>query len=96
MASRAYGRSRRVRILADNWRSSDGSPWIVNINYPISAPDVGIAEKTMLLLVEVIFILDEHGTHAELVFGPRVGYLPEPVALDTLPMDESTATGNQG
>ncbi|WP_178391838.1 phage baseplate assembly protein [Caballeronia sordidicola] len=95
LAARAYGRSRRVRILTDSWRSSDGSPWLVNINYPITAPDVAVPANTMLLLADLTFILDEHGTHAELGFGPRVGYLPEPVALDTLPMDESTATGTQ-
>jgi prophage tail gpP-like protein len=44
------------------------------------------------LLAEVTFIIDENGTHAELVFGPRQGFLPEPIALDVLPMDESTQT----
>ncbi|WP_269501110.1 phage baseplate assembly protein [Burkholderia sp. IMCC1007] len=90
MASRSYGRSRRVRVLADNWRDADGVPWTPNINYPVSAPAVGVPDGTMLLLAEVTYILNENGTHAELVFGPRQGFLPEPVAFDTLPMDELT------
>jgi prophage tail gpP-like protein len=95
MASRAYGRSRRVRALVDSWRDASGSPWIPNTNYPVSADTVGIPENTILLLAEVTFILDKLGTHAELVFGPRQGFLPEPIALDVLPMDESTQTGTQ-
>jgi prophage tail gpP-like protein len=95
MASRSYGRSRRVRVLVDNWRDASGSPWIPNINYPVSADTVGIPENTILLLAEVTFILDKLGTHAELVFGPRQGFLPEPIALDVLPMDESIQTGTQ-
>lgn len=95
MASRAYGRSRRVRILADNWRDSSGSPWTPNVNYPVSADLAGIPENTMLLLAAVTFIRDANGTHAELNFGPRQGFLPEPVALDVLPMDESTQTGGE-
>ncbi|AOK33969.1 phage baseplate assembly protein [Burkholderia cenocepacia] len=95
MASRAYGRSRRVRVMADNWRDSDGAPWTPNINYPVSADAVGVPENTMLLLAEVSYILNENGTHAELVFGPRQGFIPEPVALDTLPMDESTQTPSE-
>ncbi|WP_434663450.1 hypothetical protein P5W99_24385 [Paraburkholderia sp. A3BS-1L] len=92
MASRAYGRSRRVRALVDNWRDASGSPWLVNVNYPVSANAAGIPANTILLLAEVTFILNEGGTHAELVFGPRQGFLPEPIALDVLPMDESTQT----
>ncbi|MCA7985155.1 phage baseplate assembly protein [Burkholderia vietnamiensis] len=92
MASRAYGRSRRVRVMVDNWRDADGVPWTPNINYPVSAGAVGVPDGTMLLLAEVSYILNENGTHAELVFGPRQGFLPEPVALDTLPMDESIQT----
>jgi prophage tail gpP-like protein len=95
MASRAYGRSRRVRALVDSWRDASGSPWIPNTNYPVSADTVGIPENTILLLAEVTFILDKLGTHAELVFGPRQGFLPEPIALDVLPMDESTQTEAQ-
>jgi prophage tail gpP-like protein len=95
MASRSYGRSRRVRVLVDSWRDASGSPWIPNTNYPVSAETVGIPENTILLLAEVTFILDKLGTHAELVFGPRQGFLPEPIALDVLPMDESTQTGTQ-
>ncbi len=96
MASRAYGRSRRVRVMVDNWRDADGVPWTPNINYPVSAGAVGIPDSTMLLLAEVSYILNENGTHAELVFGPRQGFLPEPVALDTLPMDESIQTPAEG
>jgi prophage tail gpP-like protein len=96
MAARAYGRSRRVRVLTDSWRDGEGSIWIPNINYPVSGPQVGIPEGTMLLLAEVTFILDNNGRHAELLFGPRQGFLPEPVALDVLPMDESIQTGTQG
>jgi prophage tail gpP-like protein len=95
MASRSYGRSRRVRVLVDNWRDASGSPWIPNTNYPVSADTVGVPENTILLLAEVTFILDKLGTHAELVFGPRQGFLPEPIALDVLPMDESIQTGTQ-
>jgi prophage tail gpP-like protein len=95
MASRSYGRSRRVRVLVDSWRDASGSPWITNTNYPVTADAVGIPENTILLLAEVTFILDKLGTHAELVFGPRQGFLPEPIALDVLPMDESTQTGAQ-
>ncbi|WP_172411960.1 phage baseplate assembly protein [Burkholderia pseudomallei] len=95
MASRAYGRSRRVRVLADNWRDADGTPWTPNINYPVSADAVGVPESTMLLLAGVTYILNENGTHAELVFGPRQGFIPEPIALDTLPMDESTQTPSE-
>jgi prophage tail gpP-like protein len=90
MASRAYGRSRRVRVMVDSWREASGSPWIPNINYPVSADAVGIPDQTILLLVSATFILDHNGTHAELLFGPRQGYLPEPVVLDALPMDEVT------
>lgn len=96
MASRSYGRSRRVRVMADNWRDADGVPWTPNINYPVSAGAVGVPDGTMLLLAEVSYILNENGTHAELVFGPRQGFLPEPVALDTLPMDESIQTPAEG
>ncbi|WP_175867858.1 phage baseplate assembly protein [Burkholderia diffusa] len=96
MASRAYGRSRRVRVMVDNWRDADGVPWTPNINYPVSAGAVGVPDGTMLLLAEVSYILNENGTHAELVFGPRQGFLPEPVALDTLPMDESIQTPAEG
>lgn len=92
MASRAYGRSRRVRALVDNWRDASGSPWLVNVNYPVSADAAGVPSNTILLLAEVTFILNENGTHAELVFGPRQGFLPEPIVLDVLPMDESTQT----
>ncbi|OJA82904.1 hypothetical protein BGV71_14125 [Burkholderia ubonensis] len=92
MASRSYGRSRRVRVMVDNWRDADGAPWTPNINYPVSADAVGVPEGTMLLLASVTYILNDNGTHAELVFGPRQGFLPEPVALDTLPMDESSQT----
>jgi prophage tail gpP-like protein len=95
MASRSYGRSRRVRVLVDNWRDASGSPWIPNTNYPVSADTVGVPENTILLLAEVTFILDKLGTHAELVFGPRQGFLPEPIALDVLPMDESIQTGTK-
>jgi prophage tail gpP-like protein len=95
MAARAYGRSRRVRVLTDSWRDSDGSIWIPNINYPVSGLEVGIPDGTLLLLAEVTFILDKNGRHAELLFGPRQGFIPEPVALDVLPMDESTQTGVQ-
>ena len=96
MASRAYGRSRRVRILVDNWRDASGFPWTPNVNYPVSAALAGIADNTILLLADVTFIRDQTGTHAELGFGPRQGFLPEPVALDVLPMDESTQTGSEG
>ncbi|RQQ64352.1 phage baseplate assembly protein [Burkholderia stagnalis] len=96
MASRAYGRSRRVRTMVDNWRDADGVPWTPNINYPVSADAVGVPAGTMLLLAEVTYILNENGTHAELVFGPRQGFLPEPVALDTLPMDESIQSPAEG
>jgi prophage tail gpP-like protein len=96
MAAQAYGRSRRVRILTDGWRDSEGSIWIPNINYTVSAPVVGIPDGTALLLAEVTFILDRNGRHAELVFGPRQGFIPEPVVLDVLPMDESLETGAQG
>ncbi|MBB5462870.1 phage baseplate assembly protein [Paraburkholderia sp. Cpub6] len=92
MASRAYGRARRVRVLVDNWRDASGSPWLVNVNYPVSGALAGVPDNTILLLAEVTFILSEKGTHAELVFGPRQGFLPEPIALDVLPMDESTQT----
>jgi prophage tail gpP-like protein len=92
MASRAYGMSRRVRLLVDSWRDSEGSVWIPNVNYPVTAPEVGVPDSTMLLLAEVTFILDQNGTHAELLLGPRIGYLPEPIALDVLPMDETTPT----
>ncbi|RQR12401.1 phage baseplate assembly protein [Burkholderia stagnalis] len=96
MASRAYGRSRRVRVMVDNWRDADGVPWTPNINYPVSADAVGVPDSTMLLLAEVTYIRNENGTHAELVFGPRQGFIPEPVALDTLPMDESIQTPVEG
>ncbi|MCA8026474.1 phage baseplate assembly protein [Burkholderia cepacia] len=96
MASRAYGRSRRVRVMVDSWRDADGAPWTPNINYPVSAGGVGVPDGTMLLLAGVTYILNENGTHAELVFGPRQGFLPEPVALDTLPMDESIQTPAEG
>lgn len=92
MASRAYGRSRRVRLLVDNWRDGSGSTWIPNVNYPVSADAAGVPANTILLLAEVTFTLNENGTRAELVFGPRQGFLPEPIALDVLPMDESTQT----
>ncbi|AMM13336.1 hypothetical protein AX768_03640 [Burkholderia sp. PAMC 28687] len=95
MAARAYGRSRRVRVLTDGWRAEDGSPWLVNVNYPVSGPSVGVPDRTTLLLIEATFILDENGHHAELAFAPRQGFIPEPVALDTLPMDESTTSGVQ-
>ncbi|MBR8030787.1 phage baseplate assembly protein [Burkholderia vietnamiensis] len=96
MASRAYGRSRRVRVMVDNWRDADGVPWTPNINYPVSADAVGVPDSTILLLAEVTYIRNENGTHAELVFGPRQGFIPEPVALDTLPMDESIQTPAEG
>lgn len=89
MASRAYGRSRRVRVLTDNWRDASGTLWTPNVNYPVSAPTKGVPNNTELLLASVTFIIDESGTHAELLFGPRQGFLPEPIALDTLPMDEA-------
>jgi len=95
MASRAYGRSRRVRVLVDSWRDASGSPWIPNVNYPVSADLAGVPENTILLLAEVTFIRNEQGTRAELLFGPRQGFLPEPIALDVLPMDESTSTGTE-
>ncbi|VVE06539.1 phage baseplate assembly protein [Pandoraea sputorum] len=90
MASRAYGRSRRVRVLTDNWRDASGALWTPNVNYPVSAPTKGVPNNTELLLAGVTFIIDKSGTHAELLFGPRQGFLPEPIALDTLPMDETT------
>ncbi|WP_310630828.1 phage baseplate assembly protein [Paraburkholderia sp.] len=95
MASRAYGRARRVRVLADNWRDGSGAVWRTNVSYPVSAAVVGVPDNTMLLLAEVTFILNENGTHAELVFGPRQGFLPEPIALDVLPMDESTQSPSE-
>lgn len=95
MASRAYGRARRVRVLVDNWRDGSGAVWRTNVSYPVSASVVGVPDNTMLLLAEVKFILNENGTHAELVFGPRQGFLPEPIALDVLPMDESTQSPSE-
>jgi prophage tail gpP-like protein len=85
--ARAYGRSRQIRVLVDSWHDATGEPWRLNRQIPVSLPRLKVPDNTLLLVTEVTFILDEHGTHAELLLMPREGLLPEPLVLQRIDPD---------
>ncbi|MDR5757029.1 hypothetical protein QCE88_08675 [Caballeronia sp. LZ035] len=85
--ARAYGMSRQVRVLVDSWLDAEGSPWYLNYQVPVTMPLLKIPEKTLLLIVEATFILDENGTHTEMLLAPRQAYLPEPLVLQRIDPD---------
>jgi prophage tail gpP-like protein len=85
--ARAYGQSRQIRVLTDSWLDGGNEPWKLNVQIPVSIPKLKVPENTPLLVTEVTFILDEHGTHTELRLAPREGYLPEPLALQRIDPD---------
>lgn len=85
--ARAYGMSRQVRVLVDSWLDASGSPWYLNYQVPVTMPLLKIPEKTLLLITETTFILDEHGTHTELLLAPRQAFLPEPLVLQRIDPD---------
>jgi prophage tail gpP-like protein len=89
--ARAYGMSRQVRVLVDSWTDSSGSPWYLNYQVPVTMPLLKIPEKTLLLITEISFILDENGTHTELLLAPRQAYLPEPLVLQRIDPDIAPA-----
>ncbi|MDR5784060.1 hypothetical protein QCE63_32080 [Caballeronia sp. LZ065] len=89
--ARAYGMSRQVRALVDSWTDAEGSPWYLNYQVPVTMPLLKIPEKTLLLITEISFILDENGTHTELLLAPRQAYLPEPLVLQRIDPDIAPA-----
>ncbi|TCK43979.1 prophage tail gpP-like protein [Paraburkholderia sp. BL8N3] len=89
--ARAYGMSRQVRVLVDSWTDASGSPWYLNYQIPVTMPLLKIPEKTLLLVTQITFILDENGTHTELVLAPRQAYLPEPLVLQRIDPDIAPA-----
>ncbi|MDR5857243.1 hypothetical protein QCE42_20370, partial [Caballeronia sp. LZ050] len=89
--ARAYGMSRQVRVLVDSWTDPSGSPWYLNYQVPVTMPLLKIPEKTLLLVTQISFILDESGTHTELLLAPRQAYLPEPLVLQRIDPDIAPA-----
>ncbi|MDR5815786.1 hypothetical protein QCE62_19555 [Caballeronia sp. LZ033] len=89
--ARAYGMSRQVRVLVDSWTDAEGSPWYLNYQVPVTMPLLKIPAKTLLLITEISFILDENGTHTELLLAPRQAYLPEPLVLQRIDPDIAPA-----
>lgn len=85
--ARAYGQSRQIRILTDTWLDADDVPWQLNVLVPVSMPLLKVPKGTMLLIAETTFILDEHGTHAEIMLAPREAYLPEPLVIQRIDPD---------
>lgn len=89
--ARAYGMSRQVRVLVDSWLDGEGVPWRLNHQVPVTMPLLKIPAKTLLLITETTFILDENGTHTELLLAPRQAYLPEPLVLQRIDPDIAPA-----
>lgn len=85
--ARAYGQSRQIRVLVDNWFDADNVPWQLNVQIPVSLPLLKVPDGTLLLVAETTFIIDEHGTHAELMLAPRTAYLPEPLVIQAIDPD---------
>jgi prophage tail gpP-like protein len=86
-AARRAGRSQVVHVLTDSWRDGDGLLWTPNTLVPISIPSLKIPESTFMLISEVTYTLDEHGTHAQLVLMPPDAFKPEPTILQPLSPD---------
>ena len=86
-AARRAGRSQAIRIVTDSWRDGDGLLWTPNVLVPVTLPSLKIPEETFMLISEVNYTLDEHGTHADLLLMPPDAFKPEPTILQPLSPD---------
>ena len=86
-AVRRAGRSQAVRILTDSWRDGDGQLWTPNTLVPVTLPFLKIPDETFMLISEVTYMLDEYGTHAEVLLMPPDAFKPEPTILQPLSPD---------
>lgn len=78
--SRRWGRSFVCHITVDNWRDSAGQLWQPNQLAQIDLPILKTA-GVKWVIGEVMYMLDEQGTHAELTLMPPEAFMPEPTLL---------------
>ncbi|WP_454825402.1 phage baseplate assembly protein [Paraburkholderia xenovorans] len=86
-AARRAGRSQMVHARVDSWRDGDGMLWTPNTLVPVALPFLKIPEETFMLISEVTYLLDDDGTHAQLVLMPPDAFKPEPTILQPLSPD---------
>lgn len=85
-AARRAGRSYRIDVHLDSWRSKAGKLWTPNYSIPLALPTLKLPKATWLL-GQATFIKDQSGTRAELVCMPRAAFLPEPILIQPFPAD---------
>jgi prophage tail gpP-like protein len=87
------GRSQTVRVMTDSWRDGSGTLWTPNVEVPVTIPFLKVPENTFFLIAEVTYLLDERGTHADLVLLPPDAFAPEPLILQPLSPDLALGAG---
>lgn len=81
---RRVGQSQQFNVTCDSWRDSAGKLWAPNHLAPIKAPQLKLANATWAI-IQVAYVRDENGQHADLTLMPPAALMPEPIAVMPLP-----------
>jgi prophage tail gpP-like protein len=95
-ASRRFGRSNAVTIVADSWRDSAGALWEPNTLAVVDIPALKIVAREWVI-GEVIFLRSgSEGTTAQITLMPVEAYQPEPSSLLSADWQVAQEVGNGG
>lgn len=90
-ANRRAARGQSATITVDSWRDAGGVLWTPNWRTGVLAPNLKLSGQNMVV-GEVTYIRDEHGTRAEITVMPGYAYSPEPILLQPVEPDLPAAT----
>jgi len=82
-----WGRSFNFNVTCDSWRDAAGKLWEPNKLAPITAPQLKLPNRSWLIGT-VTYTRDETGQHCRLSLWPPEAFTIEPVAPNTLVLQE--------
>jgi prophage tail gpP-like protein len=91
--ARRWGQSFNFNVVCDAWRDAAGKLWAPNMLAPITAPQLKLPNKSWLIGT-VTYIRDEGGQHAHLSLWPPEAFTIEPIAPNTLVLQQDVNSFN--
>ena len=78
--NRRNGRAQVAQITCDSWRDGAGTLWEPNKLALIDMAALKVTKQTWLI-AQVVYRIDESGTHADVTLMPPAAFAPEPVGI---------------
>ncbi len=79
LAARSFGLGTVAEVVLAGWRQQNGALWTPNQIIAVDLPPLGVNQD--LLIIQVVFALDQRGRTTELRLAPISAFTPDPGAV---------------